>query len=253
MAHRIVSRIATLAAVASIACPLALAQQKPNTLTPQQKQEGWHLLFNGRNLQGWHSYGEHGVGKDWSVQHGAIQLKKPHNAKPADFADLVTDGEYRNFDLKLEWKAKPCIDSGVMFHVHESPKYSQTYQTGPEMQIADLVCTKPDSRTLLQRAGDMFGLIAVPYEWVKPAGQWNHYEIKVGHGHVQYFMDGHKVVDTQLWTPKWKKLVAHSKFAGWPGFAAYHTGNISLQGTEDKGKSQVKVWFRNIMVRKLGN
>jgi REP element-mobilizing transposase RayT len=27
-------------------------------------------------------------------------------------------GEYTNFGLKLEWKARPCIDSGVMFYVH---------------------------------------------------------------------------------------------------------------------------------------
>jgi hypothetical protein len=251
MIHRIVSRLAVTAVALSLAAPLALAQQAPNTLTAQQKQEGWQLLFNGKNFNGWHSYGEKGIGKDWSIQHGTIQLKKPPHAKFADYSDIVTNGQYTNFDLKVEWKAKPCIDSGIMFDVHESPKFHQTYETGPEMQIADLACTVPDSRTLYQRAGDMFGLLAVPYEWVKPAGQWNNYEIKVDHGHVQFFTDGHKVIDTQLWTPQWKNLVAHSKFAGWPGFAAYHTGHISLQGTEDKGQSQVKLWFRNVMIRKL--
>lgn len=251
MTHRLFSRIALAALTASLVCPLALAQQQPNTLTPQQKQEGWHLLFNGKNFDGWHSYNEHGIGKDWSIQHGTIQLKKPPTAKPADYADIVTDSQYTNFDLKVTWKGTPCTDSGVMFDVHEAPQYSQTYETGPEMQIADPTCTNPDSRTLTQRAGAMFGLIAVPYEWVKPAGQWNHYEIIVDHGHVQFFMEGHKVVDTQLWTPEWKNLVARSKFAGWPGFAAYHTGHISLQGTEDKGPDQVKYWFRDIMIRPL--
>lgn len=251
MIQSIVSRIALASLVATLACPLAFAQQKPNTLTAQQKQQGWQLLFNGKNFNGWHSYGEKGIGKDWSIRHGAIQLKKPPHAKFADYSDIVTDGQFTNFDLKVEWKAKPCIDSGIMFDVHESPRYHQTYETGPELQIADLACTVPDSRTLYERAGDMFGLIADPYEWVKPAGQWNDYEIKVDHGHVQFFTNGHKVVDTQLWTPQWKTLVAHSKFAGWPGFAAYHTGHISLQGTEDKGPSQVKLWFRNIMIRKL--
>ncbi|MGH7939845.1 MAG: 3-keto-disaccharide hydrolase [Limisphaerales bacterium] len=251
MTSGIFFRIAVVALAACVICPIAQARQKPNTLTPRQEQEGWKLLFNGKNLNGWHSYGEHGVGKDWSVHEGSIQLKKPSAAKFADFADLVTDEQYTNFDLKVDWRAKPGIDSGIMFDVHESPKYHQTYQTGPEMQIADLASTEPDSRTLLERAGDMFGLIPVPYEWVMPAGQWNHYEIIVDHGHVQFFMEGHRVVDTQLWTPEWKQLVSGSKFAHWPGFAAYHSGHISLQGTEDKGKSHVKLWFRNIMVRKL--
>lgn len=249
MIGRIFFPIAVAALAAGI-CPLAQAQQ-PNTLTAQQKQEGWTLLFNGKDLSGWHSYGEQGAGKDWSVHHGAIQLKKPSSAKFADYSDLVTDAEYTNFDFKVDWKANPGVDSGIMFDVHESPEYRQTYQTGPEMQIADLASTVPDSRTLLERAGDMFGLIPVQYEWVNRSGQWNHYEIIVDHGHVQFFMEGHKVVDTQLWTPEWKDLVSRSKFAHWPGFAMYHSGHISLQGTEHKGKTSVKLWFRNIMIRKL--
>ncbi len=251
MIHRISYRIAVAALAACLVCPLAQARQKANTLTPRQEQEGWKLLFSGKTFDGWHSYGEHGIGKDWSIHNGAIQLKKPPLAKPADCADLVTDAEYTNFDLKVDWKARPCIDSGIMFDVHESPEYGQTYETGPEMQIADLACTVPDSRTLFERAGDLFGLISAPYEWVRPAGQWNHYEIIVEDGHVQFFMEGHKVVDTHLWTPEWKQLVSHSKFAHWPGFAAFHSGHISLQGTENKGKSQVKLWFRNVMIRKL--
>lgn len=113
----------------------------------------------------------------------------------------MTDGEYTNFDLKVERWAKPCIDSGIMFDIHESPQYLQIYETGPEMQIADLACTVPDRRSLYQHAGDMLGLIAVRYESVKPAGQLNNYEIKADHGHVLFFTNGHEAVNTQIWTP----------------------------------------------------
>ncbi|MGA8532318.1 MAG: DUF1080 domain-containing protein, partial [Acidobacteriaceae bacterium] len=129
-----------MAAGCVLACGISGAQAQ-NTLTPQEQQQGWHLLFNGHDLQGWHSYLEKGTGSDWSVVDGAIQLKKTNQDPPADYSDLVTDGEYSNFDLKLEWKARPCIDSGVMFDVHESPEYRNTYDTGVEMQIADLACT----------------------------------------------------------------------------------------------------------------
>jgi hypothetical protein len=60
------------------------------------------------------------------VVDGSIQLKKTNQDPPADFADIVTDGEYTKIDLKLEWKARPCIDGGVMFYVHESPEYHHT-------------------------------------------------------------------------------------------------------------------------------
>jgi hypothetical protein len=101
--------------------------QEPNALTPQEKQDGWQLLFDGKDLKGWHSYLEKQAGSDWSVVDGSIQLKKTNQDPHADFADIVTDAEFTNFDLKLEWKAQPCIDSGVMFYVHESPEYHDTW------------------------------------------------------------------------------------------------------------------------------
>lgn len=230
----------------------ALVQcQAPNTLTPQEQQVGWKLLFDGQDLKGWHSYLQTGTGKDWSVVDGMIELKKTNLDPREDYADLVTDGEYTNFDLKLQWMANPCIDSGVMFFVHESPEYRNTYNTGIEMQIADLACTVPDSRNLYERSGDIFDLISDNVEWVKPAGEWNQFEIIADHGHLQLFQNGHKVIETQLWDDNWNKLVAGTKFAKMPGFAKYHTGHISLQGTEPKGAPGVKLAFRNIMIKPL--
>ena len=248
--HRKLFSIAIAIVSGCLFCVIANAQQ-PNTLTPQEKQDGWQLLFNGKNLNGWHSYLQSSPAKDWSVQRGAIMLKKDNRGPYNDSADLVTNDEFKNFDFKVEWKAKPCIDSGIMFYVHESPKYKNTYETGPEMQIADLACTVPDSRVLMERAGDVFDLISDKFEWVKPAGQWNQYEIIADNGHIQLFQNGHKVIDTNLDGEHWKKLVAASKFTQWPDFGTFRKGHISLQGTEVKGKSGVKLWFRNIKIKKL--
>jgi len=231
---------------------VARAQEQPaNTLTAQQKQEGWQLLFDGHDLQGWHSYLEKGTGRDWSVVDGSIQLSKTNQDPPADYADLVTDKEYSNFDLKLEWKARPCIDSGVMFYVHESAEYQNTYDTGVEMQIADLACTVPDSRILKERSGDIFDMISDNVEWVKAAGEWNSFEIIADDGHLQLFQNGHEVIDTHLWDAHWQELIEGSKFVHMPGYSKYHVGRISLQGTEPKGAPGDKIWFRNIMIRRL--
>lgn len=243
-------RTAVLVGAWMLLCGVAGAQA-PNTLTPEQKQDGWKLLFDGQDLNGWHSYLQKGTGSDWSVVDGAIQLKKTNQDPSADYADLVTDGEYKNFDLKLEWKARPCIDSGVMFDVHESPDFKNTYDTGVEMQIADLACTVPDSRILKERSGDIFDMISDPVEWVKPAGEWNQFEIIQNHGDLRLFQNGHEVIHTQLWDRQWKKLIATTKFAHFPGYSKYHMGHISLQGTEPKGEPGVKLWFRNIRIKEL--
>jgi hypothetical protein len=249
VSRRKISKIAIVVISGCLFSALANAQQE-NTLTEREKTGGWQLLFDGKDLNGWHSYAQHDTGKDWSVQDGAIMLKKKKSDPAADYADLVTNEQFENFDLKLQWKAKPCIDSGVMFYVQESPKYKDTYDTGLEMQIADLACTVPDSREILRRSGDLYGLISTRVNTVKPAGEWNQFEIVANHGHLQLIQNGQEI-STQLWDDAWRALVAHSKFAKWPDFGTFRDGHISLQGTEDKGESQIKLYFRNIKIKKL--
>ncbi len=246
---RSVYKIAAVVLNGLLLSAAATAQQE-NTLTPQEKAGGWELLFDGTNLQGWHSYLEKGTGKDWSVEDGSIVLNKKNSDPPKDYADLVTDQEFSNFDLKLQWKAKPCIDSGVMFYVNESPKHKNDYETGLEMQIADLACTVPDSREILRRSGDLYGLISTKVNTVKDAGEWNQFEIIANQGHLQLIQNGREI-STQLWDGAWKQLVAQSKFSKMTDFGTFHQGHITLQGTEDKGAPGVKIYFRNIMIKKL--
>src|SRR5690348_17834288 len=112
--------------------------QQPNTLSTKEKQEGWQLLFDGKDLKGWHSYLQKQPGKAWQVEDGAIFLNRNDKNVYEDFADLTTDDEFENFDFKTEWKMDTCANSGIMFYVHESPEYKETWVTGPEMQIDDL-------------------------------------------------------------------------------------------------------------------
>jgi hypothetical protein len=241
-----------LRALAFACCLAALpAFAADNALTAAEKTQGWQPLFDGKTLQGWHSFGQKGTGKDWSVVDGTIQLDRDLKAPDADFADLVTEKEYENFDLKLDWKMTACADAGVMFNVKESPKYHYTWETGPEMQIADLVCTKPDSYTLYERSGDLFDLISSDIENVNEHGNWNAIEIIVDHGHMQFFQNGHKTVDTTLWTPAWNALVTKTKFARMEDYARFHKGRIALQGGEDKGVPPIRIAFRNIRIKEL--
>ena len=216
-----------------------------NKLTTDNNNKKWVSLFNGKNLKGWHSYQENQPGKAWQVQNGMIFLNKNPKSVEKDYADLVTNDEFENFDLKMDWKMEPCANSGLMFYVNESPQYKNTYESGPEMQIADLACND-DGRILKCRAGDLYDLISADTEWVKQAPQWNHYEIIADHGHLTFFMNGHKTIDTQMWDDHWNDMIKNSKFIEWPGFGTFKKGHISFQGTETG-----KLWYRNIKIRKL--
>ncbi len=218
-----------------------------NSLTEKEKAEGWELLFNGKDLNGWHSYLKTRPGAAWKVQNGMIVLVKDGKTPSADYADLTSDQEFEDFDLKLQWKLKPCTNSGIFFYVHEDPKYRSPSSTGPEMQVVDLACS-PDSRILKSRAGDLYGLISCEEETVTPGGQWNQVEIISEKAHLQLFLNGTRVIDTHLWNDEWKSLIAASgKSKRWPDFGTFRKGRIAFQGTEP----DTKIWFRNIKIRKL--
>src|ERR1039458_5462487 len=49
--------------------------QKPNTLTPQEKAQGWRLLFDGKTTSGWRStHGPDFPATGWEVKDGLLSV-----------------------------------------------------------------------------------------------------------------------------------------------------------------------------------
>jgi uncharacterized protein YaiE (UPF0345 family) len=216
-------------------------------LSEAEQKEGWQLLFDGSSTKGWHKYGGAPVGAAWKAVDGTLHLavseKKDWQAQNG--GDIVSDEEFENFHLKLEWKIDTCGNSGMMFYVNEdTSKYKYPWETGPEMQVLDNKC-HPDAKIPKHRAGDLYDLISCSKETVKPALEWNLAEIKSVNGKLEFFLNGENVVTTQLWDDAWKKMVAGSKFSKMPGFGTYKKGRIALQ---DHGNN---VWYRNVRIKQL--
>lgn len=220
-----------------------------NTLTASEKTAGWKLLFDGKTLNGWHSYGKQTCGSDWIVQDEAIYLNAQKNPEghwqTKDGGDIVTADAFDNYELRLEWKIAPCGNSGIIYNVTEDPsKYQYVWQTGPEMQVLDNAC-HPDAMIQKHRAGDLYDLIACKYETVKPAGQWNKVRLINRNGKVEHWLNGRKLVEVDMTGEAWKKLIAGSKFSEMPDFGKTTGGKIALQDHGDR------VWFRNIKIRQF--
>jgi hypothetical protein len=211
------------------------------------KDTGWISLFDGQSLKGWHTYGKTSAGAAWNVDSGSIHLnasaKKGYQTQGG--GDLISDDEFENFDLKLEWKISKNGNSGIIFLVHEdSAKYKETWHTGLEMQVLDNN-GHPDGKIPKHRAGNLYDLIVGKEGAVKGLGEWNQAEIKLDNGKLDLYLNGVNVVSTTLWDDNWKKMVAKSKFKEWPDFGTFKKGHIALQ---DHGND---VWYRNIMIKKL--
>lgn len=222
-------------------------KEESKTETNQTANDGWIRLFDGVSTAGWHKYGGAPAGPAWKVADSALYLdtSTKKNGKVEGGGDLVSDEEYENFHLKLEWKIAPGGNSGVIFYTHEdTAKYQTSWMTGPEMQVVDND-GHPDGKIEKHKAGDLYDLIASSKIVVKPAGEWNSAEIKSENGRLDLYLNGENVVSTTMWDDNWKKLIAGSKFKDMAGFGTYKKGHIVLQDHDNT------VWYRNIQVKKL--
>ena len=212
-----------------------------NCMIPISGKEGWIPLFDGKTTKGWHTYGKSSVGPRWKIVNGTIM----NDPAVKEGGDIVTDAEYENFDLKLEWKISANGNSGIIINIKEDlAKYQETYKTGPEIQVLDNA-GHPDGKITKHRAGDLYDLIKSSSEPVKPVGEWNAVEIISNKGKLEIFLNGTNVVTTTMWGDNWKHLIAGSKFKDMPDFGTFTKGKIALQ---DHGNT---VWYRNINIKKL--
>src|ERR1700746_487768 len=99
-----------------------------NTLSDQEKKDGWILLFDGKTLDGWHLFNQGAIPSAWSVDSGRL-VCNPH-AKDVKHGDLVTDRVFQNFDLQFDWKISKAGNSGLFIDVQERPDLGTTFSTG---------------------------------------------------------------------------------------------------------------------------
>lgn len=213
-----------------------------NTLTEQEREEGWELLFDGTSTEGWRSYnGESFPEKGWEVRDGMLTVLSEGGG-----GDIITTEQYGDFVLKLEWKVQKAGNSGIFYRAMEQPT-QPIYWSAPEMQVLDNE-HHPDAtagESGNHQAGSLYDLIPAEPQNANPHGEWNSVKI-VAHGpHIEHWQNGEKVLEYELWSPEWYEMIRDSKFECHPEFGDARTGYIGLQ---DHGDT---VNFRNIKIKEL--
>ena len=215
----------------------------------------WIYIFDGKSFDGWHQYNSDVIGSQWSISNGELIFRNNKENKQ----DLVTEEEFENFELSIEWNISKGGNSGIFYGVKEFPELDEAYRSGPEIQVLDN--ENFFTATKLHRTPSLYDLVGPDNNTVKvnPHGEWNHLLLKIDHvnnlGTVKF--NGELAFTYPLSGPEWDKLVSKSKFRykdyyvnrgtdnEFLAFGSFKSGKIGLQ---DHG-SDVK--FRNIKIKKL--
>jgi hypothetical protein len=240
--------LSTLMLAAGFLITLTAMSQEVNKLSNQEKKNGWILLFNGKNFDGWRQCNGATMPSNWKIEENAMKVFTAEGKNPGQPAggDILFSGKkFKNFELSVDWKVSKMGNSGIFYYVREVPGKA-IYDAAPEVQILDNI-DATDNKVASHLAGSLYDMIAADPKTVKPTGSWNTIVIRVKDGQVTHTMNGVKVVSYTLWTPEWDALVAKSKFKTFPGFIE----GISKEGYIGLQDHGYPIWFRNIKIKEL--
>ena len=211
-----------------------------NELTPEEKKDGWILLFDGASVADW-------MTSNWEACPEVLDNRTINPDKCQKLGrgawDMVYERAWSDFILELDFKISPQTNSGVMLRIwplRSVPNFDVEYN-GLEVQIED-------SRTAgYYDTGAIYDLIKPTANAMKPVGEWNHLRIKSDKNLVDVWLNQAHVnhMDLDEWTQPYERPdgTKHKFNIAWK----YHsrTGYIGLQ------KHGGNCWFKNIKLKPL--
>lgn len=253
---RSMSRFALVvaAAMAMGACFRPGDDERQEPADARLAAEGWRNLFDGSSFEGWR-----GVGRDsipsahWVIEDGAIRklasgaVPTAADGQPLEGGDIMTVDPYRNFELAFEWKVAPGANGGVKYNVSEAMSISSPPEyaaLGFEYQVLDDERHPDAVNGPTRQAAALYDMIPPGAgKPLRPVGEFNEARIVFSHGHGEHWLNGVKVLEYDVGTPRFDSLLASSKYAAIEHFAEQRAGHIVLQDHGDN------VWFRNISIK----
>ncbi len=213
-----------LLALANAAC----AEQNA-ALSPEEAADGYVLLFNGKNLDGWQ-----GSVNGYAAEDGLLRCKAKGGG------DLYTQDEYADFSLRFEFKLTPGANNGIGIR---APRKGNPAFDGMEIQVLDNTAPRYANLKPYQYHGSVYGVVPAKKGHLKPVGEWNQQEIRCQGRQITVILNGETIVDANLDEAATPETLDHRPHPG----LKRDTGHIALLGHGHD------VYFRNIRVKPLPN
>jgi hypothetical protein len=193
-----------------------------NELSPQERKDGFQLLFDGKTLDNWHTLKRRPNNASWTVDKGVLSYEKGEST-------LATNDNYYDFVLRLDYRTAAKTDSGV--YIHATPAGSPG-TTGIELNLISDAGAPAGPHT----SGSLGTLVAPSKNMGKPDGEWNSIEVTVVNGRLTEVWNGEKVLEVSFDDPQYPKLAERGPY-GFIGLQAHAFGEPAE--------------FRNIRVKAL--
>jgi hypothetical protein len=215
-----------------------------NTLTKDEIDAGWQLLWDGQTSNGWRSFNKPGFpATGWEMKDGILTIIPPaKNSFVGTGGDIITDKTFNNFELSVDFMYVPGANSGIKYFIDGKTNVGCEYQILDDKLHPDAKAGINGNRTL----ASLYDLIPASKD-KKDNGPdtWNTAKIIVKGNHVEHWLNGNMVLSYEKGDAAWNTALASSKFKNNPTFATATDTHILLQ---DHGN---KVSFRNLKIREI--
>jgi len=218
----------------------------PNQLTPEERNAGWQLLFDGVSTAAWRGAGQADFPAGcWSVEAGCLKYERKAGEDRA--GDIITREEFTDFEFCWEWRIEPGGNSGVKYLLYRrSTRPDDKFGwTGLEYQLIDDERHGDARRAPDRTTGAVYDMFAPGPKTLHPPGQFNVSRIVVRGDHVEHWLNGERILQFELGSAEFKEAVARSKYRSIPGFGTKRASPILIQDHADTAR------FRNIKIRDL--
>lgn len=218
----------------------------PNTLSDAEAEQGFKMLFDGKNPDQWKSdkTGKFPT-KGWEVKDGVLSVLSSGGDNSKRGGSIITKEKFGPFEFKFEFRLTEGANSGIKYGIGNNGNgLGLEYQLLDDEKHPDAKNGVVGNRTL----ASLYDLIPAdkPKRFIKKIGQWNSGKIVVYPcGTVQHWLNGAKVVEYERGSSIYKALIARSKYAKHEGFGMAAEGPILLQDHSDH------VDFRSLRIREF--